>query len=86
MVASDSFAEFLSDQLAALGRVTMRRMFGKTGVFCEGVMLGMVRDNTLYFRVDEYNQAAFKEDLVRRYQPLWNVILVGLHRAKTPTA
>ena len=29
-------------------------------------------------------QAAFKEDLVRRYQPQWNVILVGLHRSKTP--
>jgi DNA modification methylase len=29
-------------------------------------------------------QAAFKEDLVRRYQPQWNVILVGLHRTKTP--
>ncbi len=28
-------------------------------------------------------QAAFKEDLVRRYQPQWNVILVGLHRSKT---
>lgn len=61
MVASDSFAEFLGDQLAPLGRITMRRMFGKTGVFCNGVMLGMVRDNTLYFRVDEHNQAAFKE-------------------------
>jgi DNA transformation protein len=24
-------------------------------------MLGMVRDNTLYFRVDEHNQAAFRE-------------------------
>jgi site-specific DNA-methyltransferase (adenine-specific) len=30
---------------------------------------------------DDY-QAAFKEDLVRRYQPAWNVILVGLHRPK----
>jgi len=29
MVASDSFAEFLKEQLAPLGRVTMRRMFGK---------------------------------------------------------
>src|SRR6201991_3383123 len=61
MVASDDFAEFLRDQLAPLGRVTMRRMFGKTGVFCDGVMLGMVRDNTLYFRVDDDNRAAFKE-------------------------
>ena len=61
MVASDSFAEFVCEQLAPLGRVSMRRMFGKTGVFCDGLMLGMVRDDTLYFRVDDHNRAIFKE-------------------------
>jgi DNA transformation protein len=61
MVASDSFAEFLREQLAPLGRLTMRRMFGKTGVFCDGLMLAMVTDNTLYFRVDDDNRAAFAE-------------------------
>jgi DNA transformation protein len=61
MVASDSFAEFLREQLAPLGRVTMRRMFGKTGVFCDGLMLGMVRDDALYFRVDDHNRGTFKE-------------------------
>jgi DNA transformation protein len=61
VVASNSFAEFLREQLAPLGRITMRRMFGKTGVFCDGFMLGMVRDNTLYLRVDDDNRAAFKE-------------------------
>src|SRR5579863_143144 len=61
MVASDGFTEFLREQLMPLGRVTTRRMFGKTGVFCDGVMLGMVTDNTLYFRVDAHNQAAFAE-------------------------
>ena len=59
-VASDG-SEFLRDQLEPLGRITMRRMFGKTGVFCDGFMLGMVRDNTLYFRVDDDNRAVFKE-------------------------
>lgn len=61
MVASDGFAEFLREQLASLGHVTMRRMFGKTGVFCDGLMFAMVTDDTLYFRVDEHNRAAFKE-------------------------
>jgi DNA transformation protein and related proteins len=61
MVASDSFAEVLHEQLAPLGRVTMRRMFGKTGVFCDGLMLGMVTDDTLYFRVDDHNRATFEE-------------------------
>jgi DNA transformation protein len=61
MVASDTFAEFLREQLAPLGRVTMRRMFGKTGVFCDGVMFGMVTENTLYLRVDDQNRATFGE-------------------------
>jgi DNA transformation protein and related proteins len=68
MVASDNFAEFLRDQLAPVGRVTMQRMFGKTGVFCDGFMLGMVRDNTLYFRVDEDNRTIFDE--ARSFPPL----------------
>lgn len=61
MVASDSFTEFLREQLATLGRITTRRMFGKTGVFCDGLMFGMVRDDTLYFRVDDDNRATFRE-------------------------
>ena len=61
MVASETYAEFLREQLAPLGRVTLRRMFGKTGVFCDGVMLGMVTENTLYFRVDDENRETFRE-------------------------
>ena len=61
MVASDSFADVLREQLAPLGHVTLRRMFGKTSVFCDGLMLAMVRDDSLYFRVDDDNRALFKE-------------------------
>ena len=61
MVASDSFADFLRDQLAPLGRVTFRRMFGKTGVFCDGLMFAMVADDTLYVRVDAQSRGAVKE-------------------------
>ena len=61
MVASETFADFLREQLAPLGGVSLRRMFGKTGVFCDGVMLAMVSENTLYFRVDDQNRATFRE-------------------------
>lgn len=43
-------------------------MFGKTGVFCDGVMLGMVSANSLYFRVDDDNRAIFEE--ARSFPPL----------------
>ena len=61
MVASETYADFLREQLAPLGHVSLRRMFGKTGVFCDGVMFAMVTDNTLYFRVDDHNRETFKE-------------------------
>lgn len=61
MVASETFAEFLREQLSPLGRITMRRMFGKTGVFCDGLMFGMVTEDTLYFRVDDGNRAFLAE-------------------------
>ena len=61
MVASETYADFLREQLAPLGRLSMRRMFGKTGVFCDGVMFAVVTENTLYFRVDDHNREIFKE-------------------------
>jgi DNA transformation protein len=68
MVASPDFAEFLREQLAPLGRLDMRRMFGKTGVFCDGVMFGIVAEDTLYLRVDDHNKEAFEE--ARSFPPL----------------
>ena len=67
MVASDTFAEFLREQLAPLGPIALRRMFGKTGVFCDGVMFGMAADNTLCFRVDDDDRSAF--EVARSFPP-----------------
>src|SRR5437763_13203019 len=61
MTASNTFSEFLREQLAPLGQIAMRGMFGKTGVFCDGLMFGMVTEDTLYFRVDDHNRLAFRE-------------------------
>jgi DNA transformation protein len=61
MSGSATFGEFLREQLAPLGQIAMRRMFGKTGVFCDGVMFGMVTEDTLYLRVDDHNRETFKE-------------------------
>jgi DNA transformation protein and related proteins len=59
MVASKGFAEFLQEQLAPLGPVAMRRMFGKTGLFRDGVLFALVGEDVLYLRVDDGNRAMF---------------------------
>jgi DNA transformation protein len=68
MAASDGFIEFLRDQLAPLGPIATRRMFGVTGLFCEGVMFGVMAEDALYVRVDDHNRTAFRE--AEAYPPL----------------
>ncbi len=62
MAAGGTFGEFLQDQLRSLGHVTVRRMFGGAGVYCDGLMFGLVSDDTLYFRVDDGNRGAFEAE------------------------
>jgi len=61
MAASEGFAEFLREQLTPLGPLVLRRMFGASGVFRNGVMFAIVSDDTLYVRVDAQNRAVFAE-------------------------
>ncbi|MEM7191446.1 MAG: TfoX/Sxy family protein [Pseudomonadota bacterium] len=59
MGASDDFKDFIKDQLAGFGPVSIRRMFGGAGIFADTVMFALIADDTLYFKVDETTEAAF---------------------------
>ena len=37
-------------------------MFGGAGVYCDGVMFALVPRDTLYFRVDDGNRAAYEAE------------------------
>ncbi len=82
-MAGDSFAAFVLEQLAPLGRVAPRRMFGMTGLFCEGVMFGMVGGEALFLRVDAGNRAMFEQagSAPFRYARRGRVVELGYWRA-----
>jgi DNA transformation protein len=62
MAGNDSLTDYLQEQLAALGGVTMRRMFGGIGVFCDGLMFGIVADDAIFLKADAVNRAAFEAE------------------------
>lgn len=64
MSTSSGYLAFVTEQLAGLGAVRARRMFGAAGIYCDGVMFALISDETLYFKVDDANRADFEaEDL-----------------------
>jgi len=52
-------AEAIKDLLAALGTVTVRRLFGGAGIYADGVMIAIAFDGEVYLKADERTIAAF---------------------------
>ena len=59
MSVSASFKEFLIEQMAGFGPVTIRAMFGGAGVMRDGMMFALIDDEVLYLKADETTKAAF---------------------------
>jgi DNA transformation protein and related proteins len=59
MAVSDEFLNYVMDQLAPWGGVSVRRMFGGAGLYRSGKMFGLVADDVAYLKVDDSNREGF---------------------------
>ena len=59
MAASEGFKDFITDQLAGFGPVTIRNMFGGAGIYADGVMFALLANDVLYLKADESSARAF---------------------------
>jgi len=62
MVVPNGFVDMLNDVLAPLGRVSIRRMFGGHGIYCDGAMFGLLADEVVYLKTDVASQPAFEAE------------------------
>jgi len=69
MPVSESYLEFIKEQLEAIGRIRSRRMFGGAGIYCDDLFFALISNNTLYFKVDDSNRDDFTEAGMGPFQP-----------------
>ncbi|MCW0235496.1 MAG: TfoX/Sxy family protein [Ferrovibrio sp.] len=60
MTASRDFTAFIQELFAPLGGVSLRPMFGGAGVYCKGLMFGLIADDTVYLKADADSKKAFE--------------------------
>ena len=65
----DSFVDFVLDQLAELGDVRRRAMFGGFGLYCGRAFFGIVYDERLYFKTDEDSARDYVAAGMEPFQP-----------------
>lgn len=60
-MAPSPFVDQCLERFGLVGPATARAMFGGHGIYCHGVMCGLVADDVLYVKVDPDTEAAFRE-------------------------
>ena len=69
MPVSPSYKTYILEQLAVVGPVTARAMFGGLGLYHQGVFFGLVDDDTLYFKVDNTNRGDYERAGTGPFRP-----------------
>jgi DNA transformation protein len=59
--------DFIRDLFAQFRPVTVRRMFSGAGLYCDGVMFGLVVRGTIYLKADETSSADFVREGSTRF-------------------
>jgi DNA transformation protein len=54
--------DHIHDIFSAFGSVSVRRMFGGSGIYADGLMFALVADGVIYSKVDLQNEANFERE------------------------
>lgn len=82
MAVQAQYLAYVLEQLAGLGNLSTRRMFGGVGLYSSALFFGLIDDDTLFFKTDESNAAEYQARKMPRFMPPANRPLgpMGYHQ------
>jgi len=69
MAVRSQYLAYILEQLAGLGDLRPRRMFGAVGLYSGELFFGLVDDDTLFFKSDSTNSAEYIARKMPRFMP-----------------
>ena len=60
MASSPDFVQYIVDQCSAAGVITARKMFGDFGIYCDGIIFGLICDSNLYLKPTDAGRAMLR--------------------------
>ena len=65
MASNPDFVQFIADQCTNAGEITVRKMFGDYGIYCDGKIFGLICDNALYIKPTEEGRRMLRSEELR---------------------
>lgn len=84
VTVSSDFLAYVLDQLAGLGGVSSKRMFGGAGLYSDEFFFGLIADDVLYLRVDDSNRSDYAERGMRQFKPYADRPHLSMNYYETP--
>ena len=53
MASNSDFVQYIADQCSGAGEITTRKMFGDYGIYCNGIIFGLICDDHFYVKPTE---------------------------------
>jgi DNA transformation protein and related proteins len=84
VAVSSDFLAYVLDQLAGLGGVSSKRMFGGAGLYCDEFFFGLISEDVLYLRVDDSNREDFASRGMAQFKPYADRPHLSMNYYETP--
>ena len=65
MASNADFVQYIADQCAGAGEITVRKMFGDYCIYCKGKPFGLICDNGFYVKPTEAGRKLLREEDMR---------------------
>jgi DNA transformation protein len=72
MRVKSELANYVEEQLAFLGRISTKSIFGGIGIFVDERLLGIVMEDKLYLHTDASNLRAYRDRGMPQFKPYPN--------------
>ena len=79
MAVSDSYREFVLEQLGRVTPVTGKSMFGGVGIYAQGLFFALIAEDRLYFKVDETTRPSFEQRAMEPFRPFGEDSAMGYY-------
>ena len=79
MAVSESYRDFVLEQLGRVMPVTGKSMFGGVGLYANGLFFALIAEDRLYFKVDDTTRSDFERLGMEPFRPFGEDSAMGYY-------
>ncbi len=79
MAISETYRDFVLEQLGRVTPVTGKSMFGGVGIYGQGLFFALIAEDRLYFKVDDATRPDFERRRMEPFRPFGENSAMGYY-------